>query len=152
MTLSEFETKRYEKLVAKFVEKRRPPPHVRMELDLTFRIQGQSIEIYEVRRHWQDKTKMLEHPIAKATYNKSKRNWKVYWQRADLKWHSFEPSPEVNPSKTFSPSFRRISMVVSSANLPALSVSYVTDAIFGKSLRLGTKRRSTRLALGEPRE
>jgi hypothetical protein len=101
MTLSEFETKRYEKLVAKFVEKRRPPPHVRMELDLTFRIQGQSIEIYEVRRHWEDKTKMLEHPIAKATYNKSKRNWKVYWQRADLKWHSFEPSPEVESIEDF---------------------------------------------------
>jgi hypothetical protein len=72
-----------------------------MELDLTFRIQGQSIEIYEVRRHWQDKTKMLEHPIAKATYNKSKRNWKVYWQRADLKWHSFEPSPEVESIEDF---------------------------------------------------
>ena len=72
-----------------------------MELDLTFRIQGQSIEIYEVRRHWQDKTKMLKHPIAKATYNKSKRNWKVYWQRADLKWHSFEPSPEVESIEDF---------------------------------------------------
>jgi hypothetical protein len=44
---------------------------------------------------------MLEHPIAKATYNKSKRNWKVYWQRADLKWHSFEPSPEVESIEDF---------------------------------------------------
>ena len=39
---------------------------------------GQSIEIYEVRAHWRDNGKMLEHPIAKATFNKSKKNAGVY--------------------------------------------------------------------------
>jgi hypothetical protein len=101
VTLSEFETKRCEKLVAQFIERHRPPPHVRPELDLSFRIQEQSVEIFEVRAFWQDKTKKIEEPVAKATYNKSKKNWKVYWQRADLKWHAYSPRPEVESLEEF---------------------------------------------------
>ena len=100
MTLSEFEMKRCEKLV-QFIEGRRPPPHIRAELDLAFRINGQSIEIFEVRPNWRDKTKLQEHSIAKATYNKGKRNWKVFWQRADLKWHSYNSNPEVASIEDF---------------------------------------------------
>ena len=99
--LSEFDTKRCEKLVAHFIERRRPPPHVRAEVDLAFRIDGQSVEIFEVRRHWKDHSQKLEHSIAKATYNKSKRNWKVFWQRADLKWHGYQPDPEVRSIEDF---------------------------------------------------
>jgi hypothetical protein len=93
MTLSEFEIKRCEKLVAEFIQERRPPAHLRAELDFAFRIDGQSVEIYSIRPHWSDRRKKLEHPIAKATYNKSKRNWKVFWQRADLRWHGYQPHP-----------------------------------------------------------
>jgi len=101
LTLSEFDTKRCEKLVAQFIERRRPPPHIRAELDLAFRINGQSVVIFEVRRHWRDENKLLEHSVAKATYNTSKRNWKVFWQRADLKWHSYKPNPEVASIEDF---------------------------------------------------
>jgi hypothetical protein len=99
--LSEFEVKRCEKLVAKFIEGRRPPPHVRADFDLAFRIDGQSVEIFEVRRHWKDKSKVLKHPVAKATYIKSKQSWKVFWRRADLKWHSYKPIPEVDSIEEF---------------------------------------------------
>jgi hypothetical protein len=95
LTLSEFDTKRCGKLVADFIERRRPPPHIRAEVDVAFRISGQSVEIFEVRPNWRDKTKLQEHSIAKATYNKRKRNWKVFWQRADLKWHSYKANAEV---------------------------------------------------------
>ena len=101
MTLSEFDTKRCEKLVAQFIEERRPPPHIRAEVDLAFRIDGQSVEIFEVRQHWEDNSKKLEHSIAKATFNKSKRNWKVFWKRADLKWHGYQPNPEVDLIEDF---------------------------------------------------
>jgi hypothetical protein len=101
MTLSEFEAKRCEKLVAQFIEKRRPPPHVRDEVDLSFRIDRQSVEIFEVRPNWRDRSKLQEHSIAKATYNKSKRNWKVFWQQADLNWHSYMPSAEVASIEDF---------------------------------------------------
>jgi Protein of unknown function (DUF3024) len=85
MTLSEFEAKRCEKIVAQFIERRRPPEHLRAKVDLAFRRQGQSIEIFEIRPQFQDPSRLVEHAIAKATYNKSKRSWKVFWQRADFK-------------------------------------------------------------------
>jgi hypothetical protein len=43
----------------------------------------------------------MENPIAKATYVKSTALWKVYWQRADLKWHSYEPTPQVGSIEKF---------------------------------------------------
>src|SRR5690606_6678422 len=52
MAFSELETKRVEKAVGKFVEGHRPPPHSRHELDLSYRINGQSVEIFEVRPRW----------------------------------------------------------------------------------------------------
>ena len=91
MTFSEFEIKRCEMSVAKFIRKRRPPPHLRDEVDLAFRIVNQSVEIHEIRAHWEDASRKVESPIAKATYNKRRRNWKVFWRRADLKWHGYTP-------------------------------------------------------------
>jgi hypothetical protein len=101
MTFSEFEQKRCEKLVTEFVQKRRPPPHLRAKVDLAFRISGQSIEIFELRPYWMDKSRIVEHSIAKTTYNKSKLCWKVFWQRADLKWHRYPPCPEVASLEEF---------------------------------------------------
>ena len=99
--LTEFDTKRCEKLVSEFIERRRPPAHIRAKLDLAFRISGQSVEIFEVRPNWRDETNIREHPIAKATYNQSNRKWKVFWRRADLKWHRYEPNGEVTRIEDF---------------------------------------------------
>ena len=101
VTISEFETRRYEKLAAQFVEQRRPPPHLRSEVDLSFRLVSQSVELFETRAHWLDKEKKFEVPIAKATFNKTKKKWRVYWNRADLKWNSYTPVPEVASLEEF---------------------------------------------------
>jgi len=101
MALSEFETKKYEKLVSAFVEKRRPPAHIRNELDLGFRIKGQSIEIFEIRQMWDNPNEKIEEPVAKTTYVKTQNTWKVFWQRADLKWHRYDPVPEVSSLDEF---------------------------------------------------
>ncbi|MGT2439004.1 DUF3024 domain-containing protein [Bradyrhizobium betae] len=101
MAISEFEIRRCEKLVAEFVRKRRPPPHLRDKIDLAFRIAGQSVEIYHVRAHWRNQGETLESPVAKATYNKSRKNWKVFWQRADQKWHDYKPHPEAASIEEF---------------------------------------------------
>lgn len=101
MALSEFETKKYEKLVSAFVEKRRPPAHIRNELDLGFRIKEQSIEIFEIRQMWDNPNEKIEEPVAKTTYVKTQKTWKVFWQRADLKWHRYDPVPEVSSLDEF---------------------------------------------------
>ncbi|MGB4813280.1 MAG: hypothetical protein WBP13_12485 [Methylophilaceae bacterium] len=49
MAFSEFEIKKLEKTVGSFIEKQRPSAHIRKELDFAFRIDGQSVIIYEIR-------------------------------------------------------------------------------------------------------
>jgi hypothetical protein len=48
MALTEFEAARVKKVVGAFIEQKRPPPHIRPELDLGFRLTGQSVEILEM--------------------------------------------------------------------------------------------------------
>jgi len=94
MSLSEFEIKKIEKAIAKFMEKRRPASHIREQLDLGFRIKDQSIELFEIRPRWDNPSEKMESAIAKATYIKTQKNWKIFWQRQDLKWHSYQPHPK----------------------------------------------------------
>jgi hypothetical protein len=94
MALSEFEQKRYERTMSDFIEKHRPPPHIRAQLDLGYRVSGQSVEIFEIRPRWDNPGEKIEGSVAKATFTKNQGIWKIYWQRADLKWHRYEPFPE----------------------------------------------------------
>ena len=96
VAFSEIERRRFEKIVDAYVQRRRPPPHIRKELDISFRIRGQSVELFEVRPAWQRPGETIEHPIIKATYVKRSNLWKVYWRRADLKWHRYNPEPEAS--------------------------------------------------------
>lgn len=95
MSLSEFEVKRIEKIVGEYIENKRPPVHIRNQLDLGYKIKDQSVEIFEIRPVWNNPKEKIELPVAKATYVKKSNIWKIYWQRADLKWHSYEPEAEV---------------------------------------------------------
>lgn len=101
MSLSEFEIKRAEKVIQGFLEKHRPPPHIRPQLDLGGRVSGQSVEIFSIRPRYDDPSIRMETPAAKATYVKSRGLWKVYWMRADLKWHAYEPQAEVKSLEAF---------------------------------------------------
>jgi len=85
-----------------FLERRRPPPSVRHEVDLAYRIEGQSAEIFEVRPAWRGEAgEVIELRIAKATYVRAHDHWRVYWQRADLKWHRYDPAPVVPTIEDF---------------------------------------------------
>ncbi len=101
MALSEIERKRYERAMGAFLEKRRPPAHIRPKLDIGFRITGQSVEIFEVRPRWDQPQETMETPVAKATYVKAKNIWRVFWMRRDLKWHRYGPAPEVSSLEDF---------------------------------------------------
>jgi len=102
MGLSEFEAARVNKVVGGFVEGRRPPAHIRPKLDIGFRLRGQSVELFEIRPVWRGASgEKREHAFAKATYVRTRRRWRVFWLRRDLKWHSYEPSPEVATIEEF---------------------------------------------------
>jgi len=101
MAFHDLEKKRVENAVSAFVEKRRPPPHIRPELDLGFRVRDQSVEIFEIRPSFRSPEEKIEQPVAKATFFKNQQHWKVYWMRADLKWHAYPPAPQVKSLEEF---------------------------------------------------
>jgi len=101
MAFAQFELKRIEALTDEFLESRRPPLEIRDRVDLAFRIEKQSVIIFEIRPIWDNPTEKIDEMIAKATFVKTQNVWKIYWQRADLKWHSYEPLPEVERIEQF---------------------------------------------------
>lgn len=84
-----------------FLERERPPAHIRPELDVGYKIEGQSIIIHEIRPLWSDASKTIYPEVAKATFVKAKNHWKVFWLRADLKWHAYDPKPIVKSLQDF---------------------------------------------------
>jgi hypothetical protein len=94
MAFSDLELKRCERDLARFMERRRPPPHIRPRLDLGYRIKGHSVEIFEIRPDWRNEAEKREAPVAKTTYVRTQNSWRIYWMRRDQKWHGYDPNPE----------------------------------------------------------
>ena len=101
MALSEFEETKVDIAVSRFVESRRPRKDMRHQVDLGYRIENQSVVLFEIRPHWNNPKEKIEGMVAKATYIKSDQLWRVFWQRADLRWHRYEPAPEVKELDNF---------------------------------------------------
>jgi hypothetical protein len=101
MAFTPLELKRCEKALAQFLERRRPPPHIREKLDIGYKISGHSVEIVEIRPDWQDGKTLRESPCAKATFVRTRNHWRVFWMRRDLKWHGYEPNAEVATIEAF---------------------------------------------------
>ena len=96
MAIDSLQTLDIIEVMENFVERRRPPVHIRPKLDIDYRIDGQSVTIVEVRPRWDNPEIYRDTPMAKTTFIKAKNQWKVFWMRADLKWHSYTPKPIVN--------------------------------------------------------
>lgn len=101
MPLSEIEYRRLQKIIRGFIEKRRPAPHIRPKLDLGFRVDKQSIELFERRPNYIKSEEYREFSFAKALFVQSRKVWKVFWKRADLKWHAYQPNPTVKTVEVF---------------------------------------------------
>ena len=101
MALTELETARVRRTLGAFVEGRRSS-HRREKLDLAFRVSGQSVEIFEVRPALGGAAgEKVEIPVAKATYVRTVRRWRVFWLRQDMKWHTYQPVPDVATIEEF---------------------------------------------------
>jgi hypothetical protein len=102
MAFSEIEAARVRKAIDAFMRERRPPAHIRSKLDFGTRIVGHSVELFEIRPAFGGKPgEMKEHGIAKTTFVRSRGVWRVFWWRQDLKWHGYEPMPEVTSPDAF---------------------------------------------------
>jgi hypothetical protein len=79
-----------------FWSRRRPPVSMREKIREGQRFTDQSIEFFYVRPAFNRPGKLIEESIAKVRLNRSRGVWHLYWQRADLKWHVYEPFPEAD--------------------------------------------------------
>ena len=84
-----------------YIDRIRPKEELREMIDIAYRIEKQSILIFEIRPHFNQPDQKFESAIAKATFVKAKDSWKVFWQRSDLKWHPYDPKPIVKTVKEF---------------------------------------------------
>lgn len=88
-------------IMENFIDQIRPPEHIRLQLDINYVIDGQSVIINEVRPQFNKKEVFHEYPVAKATYIRTKNSWKIFWRRSDRKWHSYQAQPIVRDLETF---------------------------------------------------
>ena len=90
MAFNQLDLKRIEKAAEAFLAKHRPPPHIRPQLDFEYIVHNQTIELLEVRPHWQHPDEIMKRPFAKATYYRARNQWSVYWMRGNLKWSPYD--------------------------------------------------------------
>lgn len=68
MAFNDLEKRRIENALGKLLGKRRPPPHIRKEVDVGYRLTGQSVKFLEIRPQWDDPKIIHKRSFAKATY------------------------------------------------------------------------------------
>jgi hypothetical protein len=101
MALTNTQIQKIEKAAAKFMYYKRPPLEIREKLDIGYRIEGQSVYIFEIIPRWDKPEEKIESPVAKTTFVKAKNHWKIFWLRANLKWYHYKPVPYVKKIEQF---------------------------------------------------
>jgi len=79
------------KMMDIYIDRTRPSESIRHELDLGWRLENQSVFIFEIRPQWNNKKLIRTYDFAKATWIQNKKHWNIYWLRANLKWNRYEP-------------------------------------------------------------
>jgi hypothetical protein len=101
MTIDTLQTLEVIETLENFISKIRPHEHIRKELDIGYTIDDQSIIIFEIRPQGNKPEIIHQYLVAKTTFVKAKNHWKVFWRRADSKWHNYTPNPFVLTIKEF---------------------------------------------------
>ncbi|MEY0663864.1 DUF3024 domain-containing protein [Providencia rettgeri] len=83
MALNDIEIAQIKRCMNFFMEKRRPAPFIRDEIDLIYEIQDQSVIIKEIRNIM---GRTIESPIAKITFNRTQKGWKLFAKNRNDEW------------------------------------------------------------------
>ena len=90
MFFSELELKRIDRTVGDLCRRRSPAEH-REHVRIEYRVSGREVLIYETRPAFREPSQWIEHGIAKLRFVRTAGEWRLLWQRASLKWQSYEP-------------------------------------------------------------
>ncbi len=95
MAFNDIELQKHKMVLNDFIEKRRPPVEIRDKVDTGYSFDKQTVLIFETRPGYKKPGEKVEIPIVKSVYEKTTDSWKIYWQRSNMKWISYEPVPSV---------------------------------------------------------
>lgn len=90
MAFSEFELARIKKHVGGLCA-RRVPSEIHDKLRLDYSIKRHDVEVFEVRPKWDDPSETTHTSVAKMKFVRTANEWRLFWMRRDLRWHSYEP-------------------------------------------------------------
>lgn len=89
MAFDELELKRIKQGVGSFSPKH-SPAHLKDKLRLEYAVKGHDVVIVERRPQWDNESEWTETPVAKLKFIRSANKWRLYWMRADMKWHEYQ--------------------------------------------------------------
>jgi len=84
-----------------YIDRKRPPEEIRDQIDISYKIENQSILLFEIRPNFFLPGERLESMVAKTTFVHTTKYWKILWKRSDSKWHTYTPMPNVKTIKEF---------------------------------------------------
>lgn len=101
MAIDNLQTLEVIEVMENFLERIRPPVHMRAKVDIGYKIEDQSVYIFELRPQWNKPEIIRETEVAKTTFIKTKNEWKVLWMGKELKWKAYSPQPTVKTIEEF---------------------------------------------------
>lgn len=101
MPLDSLQTLDIIEVMENFLEIRRPPEHLRTQVDLSYRIDDESVMVFELRPSWDRPDEIREKPLAKATFIKERGIWKIFSVSPNQQWETYKPTPAVNDLRQF---------------------------------------------------
>lgn len=91
MAISQLDRRRIELVMTALCEE--VPLRVRDQMRHGFTITSTSVELFEERPGFRDRTRWMRAPVAKFRYVASRQLWTLFCQHSDLRWHRYEPLP-----------------------------------------------------------
>ena len=77
-----------------FWSRRRPPLHLRDQVREGQRFTGRAIELFLMRPAFNRPGEHVEESIARLQHLPRLRVWRIFWKRADGRWHRYQPVPD----------------------------------------------------------
>jgi hypothetical protein len=78
------------RMMDRYLEENRPPEDIRRQLDTGWRLQGQSVYLFEIRPQWDNKNIDHHYDFAKSTWVEAQKHWKIFRMRSNGKWYRYD--------------------------------------------------------------
>ncbi|MFT6924575.1 MAG: hypothetical protein ACJAZP_000133 [Psychromonas sp.] len=95
MAFTETEKNEYEHLVSNLIENRRRQA-IENGFDLGYLFNNQSIELFEIHPSSHHKQGFFHSSVAKITFIRTTKIWKISWMRGSLEWKGYRINSKIN--------------------------------------------------------